>query len=87
MPDSDSSTISVSVSLRSILARFRPDPKDRKPFAVTLDEGATVGDLLAKLKVDPKLTHLIFVDHVRTSSDAVLADGADIDIFPPIAGG
>ena len=39
------------------------------------------------LKVDPKLTYLIFIDHVRTKPDAVLADGADIDIFPPIAGG
>ena len=87
MPDSDHLTIAVTVSLRSILARFRPNPKDRKPFPVELPVGATVGELLAKLKVDPKLTHLIFVDHVRAKSDAALADGAELDIFPPIAGG
>ncbi len=82
-----SDTITVTVSLRSILARFRPKPKDRTPFPVQLDAGATAGDLLDKLKVDPKLTHLIFIDHVRSDRGAVLADGAELDVFPPIAGG
>ena len=87
MPDSSDGKITVTVSLRSILAKFRPDPKDRRPFGVDLDAGATVDDLLERLKVDPRLTHLVFVDHVRTPRQAALTDGAAIDIFPPIAGG
>ena len=85
MPDSD--PITVTVSLRSILGRFRPDPKDRKPFEVELPAGATADDLLTQLAVDPKLNHLIFIDHVRSERSAVLTDGAALDIFPPIAGG
>ena len=85
MPDSD--PITVTVRLRSILGRFRPDPKDRTPFAVELSPGATVDDLLTQLEVDPKLAHLVFIDHVRSERSAVLADGAALDIFPPIAGG
>jgi len=81
------SHITVTVSLRSILARFRPDPRDRTPFPVELEAGATVADLLGKLRVHEKLTHLVFVDHVRSDRSAVLADGAAVDIFPPIAGG
>ena len=79
--------MTVTVSLRSILARFRPNPKDRKPFAVELHTGATVADLLGRLRIDDRLTHLIFVDHVRRKPDAVLEDGVAVDVFPPIAGG
>ena len=86
MPDSDNK-ITVAVTLRSILAKFRPDPKSREPFAVRLEPGATVADLIARLGVPEQLARLIFVNHVRCDYDAVLPDGANIDIFPPIAGG
>ena len=86
MPE-PSDMMTITVSLRSILARFRPDPKDRKPFAVELHTGATVADLLGRLRIDDRLTHLIFVNHVRRKPDSVLDDGSAVDIFPPIAGG
>jgi len=86
MPETNG-PMTIAVSLRSILARYRPDPKNRKPFPVELPSGATVADLLAKLRIDEKLTHLVFVDHVRRQRTDPLADGAAVDIFPPIAGG
>ena len=79
--------ITVSVTLRSILARFRPRRKDREPFAVELEAGATVADVLAARKIPPKLAHLVFVDRVRCAHDTRLRDEARVDIFPPIAGG
>ncbi len=79
--------ITVSVALRSILAKFRPEPKNREPFAVELDAGATVADVLAARGVPPKLAHLVFVDRVRGSHDTVLHDGALLEVYPPIAGG
>jgi molybdopterin converting factor small subunit len=86
MPDSDSG-ITVRVTLRSILGKFRPNPKDRKPFPVCLDAGSTVADLLGALRVPEKLAKLVFVNHVRSDHSAVLDEGASVDIFPPIAGG
>lgn len=83
MPES----ITVTVAFRSILARFRPDPKDREPFAVELTPGATVSDVLAQRDVPPKLAHLVFVNRVRAPHDTVLEDGAQVDVYPPIAGG
>jgi hypothetical protein len=80
-------TISVTVSLRSILAKYRPDPKDREPFPVELDEGATVADALAARGVPPKLAHLVFVDKTRADHQSPLHDGAELDVYPPIAGG
>jgi len=79
--------ITVEVTLRSILAKYRPDPKDRKPFPCRLTAGSTVGDLLATLGIPEGVARLVFVDHVRCDPSAVLGDGAKVDVFPPIAGG
>ena len=86
MPTSEGK-IAVQVSLRSILRKYRPDPNDRRPFAVELPAGATVADLVASLGVERKLAKLIFVDHVRCDGDTALRNGARLDIFPPRAGG
>jgi len=86
MQDSDAA-ITVAVTLRSILRKFRPDPKDRNPFPVRLAEGGTVADLIHRLGVHEKLAKLVFVDHVRADSTMELRDGSRVDIFPPIAGG
>ncbi len=86
MPDSKM-LITVQVSLRSILGQYRPDPKDRRPFARQMPAGSTVGDLLASLGVPEQIARLVFVDHVRRDADAPLRDGASVDVFPPIAGG
>lgn len=80
-------TMTVTVSLRSILAKYRPNPKDREPFPLELGEGATVGDALAAREVPPKLAHLVFVDKTRADHATTLHDGAELDVYPPIAGG
>ena len=79
MPTSEGK-ITIQVSLRSILRKYRPDPNDRRPFAVEVTAGATETNLVAALGMDEKLAKLAFVGHVR-------CDGARADMFPPIAGG
>jgi len=79
--------ITVQVTLRSILGKYRPDPRDRAPFARELPAGSTVRDLLASLGVPEALAKLVFVNHVRSDPAVVLPDGAQVDVFPPIAGG
>lgn len=86
MPTSEE-MLTVQVSLRSVLRKYRPDPKDRRPFAVEMPRGATVGDLVAALGIDERLARLVFVEHVRCDRDVALREGAHVDIFPPIAGG
>ena len=79
--------VRVRVGLRSLLAKYRPEPDNAEPFDVTLDAGATVGDLVEHLGLPPKLAKLIFIDHSRAEYDAVLPQGAQVEVFPPIAGG
>jgi len=86
MPDSDPD-ITVHVTLRSVLGKYRPDPRDRKPFDVRLPAGSTVDALLAKLGVPAHIARLVFVDHVRSDGSSVLVDGANVDVYPPVAGG
>jgi len=86
MQDSDAH-ITVQVTLRSILGKYRPDPKDRAPFARELPARSRVRDLLAALGVPEAVAKLVFVDHVRCDPTAELPDGARVDVFPPIAGG
>ncbi len=85
--DRTTDTMRVTVSLRSILAKYRPDPKDRKPFSMELDQGATVADVLEARDIPPKLAHLTFVDKTRADHDTALHEGAEVDVYPPIAGG
>jgi molybdopterin converting factor small subunit len=73
--------------LRSILGQYRPDPKDRKPFPRQLPAGSTVRDLLAGLGVPEAVARLVFMNHVRCDPTAEVPDGAEVDVFPPIAGG
>ena len=86
MPDSDA-PITVHVTLRSVLAKYRPDPKDRGPFTVQLSARGTVSEMLAALGVPDTVAKLVFVDHVRCEGSDLLRDGATVDVFPPIAGG
>jgi sulfur carrier protein ThiS len=79
--------ITVQVMLRSVLAKYRPDPENRKPFAVQLPAGSTVSALLAGLGVPEGVAKLVFVDHVRQDGGSALCDGASVEIYPPVAGG
>ena len=79
--------VRVRVGLRSLLAKYRPDPDNPEPFEMVFDAGATVGDLVERLGLPAKLAKLIFVDHSRADHDEVLPQGSQVEIFPPIAGG
>ena len=52
-----------------------------------LAEGATVGDALAELKIPEAEVAFVFVNSVRQELDQALADGNELGVFPPIAGG
>lgn len=75
--------IHVHLHLFATLARLTPATADRHP----LPEGATAGFLVRDLGIPPDEAKLILVNGRRVETDAVLADGDRIGIFPPIGGG
>ena len=82
-----SKTITVSVKLKATLGKYRPEWAESNPFAVELPRGSSVADLIERLGVPSRMAKLVFVDHTQLGRDAVLPDGAAVEMFPPIAGG
>lgn len=76
----------IEVRLFATLRQAAPDaPGGVLPLAVA--EGASVGDALAAVKLDPAKVHLIMVNGVAADLSRVLRDGDRLGLFPSVGGG
>ncbi|MEF2231980.1 MAG: MoaD/ThiS family protein [Pseudodesulfovibrio sp.] len=73
----------IEIKCFATLARFLPKNAEHYP----VDEGETVRSLMKKLGIPPGEVTLIFVNSVRTTSDAMVSDGDRVGLFPPVGGG
>jgi len=79
--------LKVKVRLHATLRRHTPEGYQNR-LEVELEEGATVASLLRKLNLGMEPEHLLIVtNRRRIEPEDALADGAKIDLFPPISGG
>jgi sulfur carrier protein ThiS len=76
--------VTVTVHMHGNLRRFMPDGADR--LAMTLEEGATIETLLARLGAGGD-TWLVAVNGAAVQRDRVLEAGDFLDCFEPMAGG
>jgi len=83
-PPGANGTICVHVTLPGALAKYRPTPCNRSSFAVTLQRGSTLQDLLAALRVPPEMPKELFVNRQRGQPGDVLPPAADVEIFPAL---
>jgi len=79
--------IRVRVRLFATLRGYRPGLAMGESIPVSVEQGATVRDLLAHLDVPAGEVKLIFANGLSRDLDHVLADGDDLGIFPPVGGG
>lgn len=77
--------MTVTVRLYATLRNLVPD--GRKPIELTLPEGATVADVVARLGIPPGTVRKVFVGGVAQEDSYILEPGDELAIFPPIAGG
>ena len=78
----------VHVKLYASLRRYRPDLALGESFTCAISNGATVEQLLAELlKVTPGEVAIPLVNGVKVELSHRLADGDNVALFPPIAGG
>jgi molybdopterin converting factor small subunit len=73
--------------LHATLATFLPPGGDQGVAVLELDEGATVGDLVARLALPSELSRIVLVNGHDAEDDARLRPGDVVDVFPPLAGG
>jgi len=82
--------IEVQVKLYGVLRRRRPETvggAPHHPFAISLSDRATVGDLLDVLDIDHTLVNGVAVNGQSSIVESILENGDDVRLFPPSAGG
>ncbi len=57
------------------------------PLEVVLPEGARVADLIPALHLPESLVRAAFVNNEARDLQSKLADGDQVGLFPPVAGG
>ena len=76
-------TVKVFGTLQQQLEGYDPT----KGMVLTVPDKATVADLVRELNLDFKAVGMVSVNGVMVASEAVLEDGAEVNIFQPISGG
>jgi len=81
--------ITVKVKLFATLRHLAGPPGlgIGQPFPAELPAGATVGQLIERLRLPPDEVKIVFVNGLTRTPDHVLADGDELGIFPPVGGG
>jgi molybdopterin converting factor small subunit len=75
----------VNVQLLGYLAKYSPTQKET--FRLELEPEATIGGLLGKIDFPPDLEKMVLVNGHRSNEATRLADGDEVFIFSPAAGG
>ena len=75
----------VNVQLLGYLARYSPTGKEI--FTQELDLEATIGRLLEKIGFPPHMEKMVLVNGHQSNEATRLADGDEVFIFAPAAGG
>ena len=76
----------IRVKVFATLRKYAADESSGEQ-EVELAEGATVGEALVKLKIPESEVAFVFVNSKRQELDELLAEGDELGVFPPIAGG
>jgi molybdopterin converting factor small subunit len=79
--------VEVEVHLFANLVDYRPAGAAGGVARVRLPPGATVGDLLARLRIPEAVPRLLRVNGRDADPSAVLSAGDIVDVLPPLVGG
>lgn len=77
----------IWVKLHYVLRAYAPGKEFKKPFAITLREGAVLAEVLSILGLPRDRKFLFFVGKERSGPDRLLAEGDTVTILPPVIGG
>jgi molybdopterin converting factor small subunit len=77
--------MTIHVQLFAYLSKFSLSGQEK--FQLEVGPDATVGWLLGNLKIPPDFERMVLVNGRRANPETRLAEGDDVFIFPPAAGG
>jgi molybdopterin converting factor small subunit len=83
--------MNVTLKLYATLSDYLPPGARQNMVELEVDTDVTVGRLIDRYNLPPKLTHLVLVNGVYIAPgarpSAPLRDGDTVAVWPPIAGG
>jgi molybdopterin converting factor small subunit len=80
--------VRVEVRLFATLAKYRSGVPSGEPFAIAMQDDATLGDLLQQLAIPPEEIHLAMVaGRIVHDRGLRLKEGQRVGLFPPVGGG
>jgi molybdopterin converting factor small subunit len=77
--------VEVAIRLFANLADY--GPSGAEPARVALPVGATVGDLLRRLRIPEEVPRLLLVNGQDADVTTGLGPGDVVDVLPPLVGG
>jgi len=77
----------VTVRIYATLCRYVPGVSAGTPVEIELPDGASVADLIERLKIPAREVKIAFVNGRTRSPDWLLESGDEMGIFPPVGGG
>jgi molybdopterin converting factor small subunit len=77
----------VTIRLNASLRRYIPSDAEGSPFLLELEDGATVARVMSHLGIPDRQAQMVTVDGDQADVDTVLAEGQELSLFPPLAGG
>jgi sulfur carrier protein ThiS len=75
----------IEVEFFAHLADYSPNGE--KKVTLSLEEGATLKDLWARLRIPPKVEKICFVNGTYYSEEKILELGDVVSIYPMVDGG
>ena len=79
--------VEVAIRLFANLADYGPGGAGPGPARVVLPVGATVGDLLRRLRIPEEVPRLLLVNGRDADATTELGPGDVVDVLPPLVGG
>lgn len=81
----------ISLKLFATLSDYLPPERSYNAIALEVGPDTTIGELVARFQLPPKLVHLVLVNGVYIApgqrAERTLQDGDVLAIWPPVAGG
>ncbi len=77
----------VQLLLYASLAKLLPPQGSGNASTMEIEDGASIGDLLALVRVPEDAPRIIFLNGRHALVNQELTDGDRVAVFPPIAGG
>jgi molybdopterin converting factor small subunit len=77
----------VRVRLFATLRKYLPAGHPSDALQLTLPDGATAGDVVARLGIPAEHAKMIVSNNEQLDVTSPLCDGQEVSLFPPLAGG